>query len=69
MRLTKTDMARVVVTALYNLPELAPADHPRVLRLVRRGSVESLTRQHALAMDTIQSRPSPNSGGQHACRD
>ncbi len=56
MRHTKTDMARVIVLALYNLPALPAADHPDVLRRVKRGTGASLTRQHKLAMAAIQSR-------------
>ncbi len=56
MRLTKLDMARVIVTALYNLPALVNASHPEVVRRARKGSVASLTRQHALAVAAIQSR-------------
>ena len=55
MRLTKNDMARVIVTALYNKPELVAADHPEVLRRAARGTVESLSRQHSYAMAAIQS--------------
>lgn len=55
MRHTKTDLARVIVTALYNRPELVRADHPEVIRRARRGTVESLTRQHKLAMAAIES--------------
>lgn len=36
MRLTKNDMARVVVQALYNLPELPAANDPRVVSLAKR---------------------------------
>jgi hypothetical protein len=56
MRLTKLDMARVVVTALYNLPALAPADHQEVVKRTR-GTVEFLRRHYALAMKAIESRP------------
>jgi hypothetical protein len=55
MRLTKIDMARVIVTALYNRPALVAADHPEVVRRARRGSVELLTKQHEMAMRAIQS--------------
>lgn len=55
-RLTKTQMAQVVVTALYNMPALASADHHEVVLRASRGTVESLTRQHKMAMDAIQSR-------------
>ena len=55
MRLTKLDMARVIVTALYGKPALVAADHPEVVKRASKGSVESLTRQHGLAMAAIQS--------------
>jgi hypothetical protein len=55
MRLTKNDMARVIVTALYNKPTLVDDDHPEVLKRAARGTVASLARQHALAMAAIQS--------------
>jgi len=56
MRLTKNDMARVIVTALYNRPELVAADHPEVIRRARRNSVETLTRQHGLACKVLHER-------------
>ena len=56
-RLTKLQMAQVVVTALYNMPALAPADHPEVVMRAKRGDVVTLTRQHGLAVKAIQSRP------------
>jgi hypothetical protein len=36
MRTTKLDMARVIATALYNAPELLPADHHSVAKLQRQ---------------------------------
>ena len=56
MRLTKTDMARVIVMALYNLPELPGADWGEVERRAKKGTVASLTRQHKLALAAIESR-------------
>ena len=56
MRLTKLDMARVIVTALYNLDALVPADHPEAVRRAARGTVDQLQRQHKLAMAAIESR-------------
>lgn len=53
MRLTKTDMARVIVQALYNLPELPAVDNHRVTRMVQRGKVEQLTYQHKLAVKVL----------------
>ncbi len=55
MKLTKNDMARVIVTALYNKSSLVAADHPEVVKRAARGTVASLTRQHAMAMAAIQS--------------
>ena len=36
MRLTTNDMARVVVQALYNLPDLPGVNDPRVTSLAKR---------------------------------
>jgi hypothetical protein len=55
MRLTKLDMARVIVTALYNRPALVAADHPEAVRRARKGTVASLTREHKLAVAAIES--------------
>lgn len=55
MRLTKNDMARVIVCALYNMPALPPADDHRVLKRAAKGTVVSLTRQHKLAIAAIES--------------
>jgi hypothetical protein len=63
MRLTKNDMARVIVTALYHRPELVAADHPEVLKRAARGTVASLTSQHAMAMAAIQSVQRTKVGG------
>jgi hypothetical protein len=56
MRLTKLDMARVIVTALYNLKALAPVDHPEVVKRANKGTVESLSRQHKMALAAIESK-------------
>jgi hypothetical protein len=56
MRLTKLDMARVVVTALYNKPALVAANNSEAVRRAKRGTVESLTRQHAMAMAVLNAR-------------
>ena len=56
MRLTKLDMARVIVTALYNKSELVADDHPEAVRRAAKGTVARLTQQHRLAMAAIQSR-------------
>lgn len=55
MRHTKLEMARVIVTALYNRGELVASDHPEVVRRAAKGTVASLTYQHKLAMDAIAS--------------
>ncbi len=55
MRLTKLQMARVIVQALYNMPALPPEDHREVVKRAQKGSVESLTRQHKMAVDAILS--------------
>lgn len=55
MRLTKNDMARVIVQALYNLSDLPAVDHPEVVKRANKGTVESLTRQHGLACRALLS--------------
>jgi hypothetical protein len=55
MRLTKLDMARVVVTALYNRDALVPADDPEAVRKARVLNVEQLRHQHKLALAVIES--------------
>jgi hypothetical protein len=49
-------MARVIVTALYNRPELVAADHPEVIKRARRNSVETLARQHQMACNVLHER-------------
>lgn len=56
MRLTKLDMARVIVTALYNRPALVAEDHPEAVRRAKRGKVENLKHEHKLAMAAIYSK-------------
>ena len=53
--LTKLAMARVIITALYNMEELAPADHPKVIKRARLPK-STLVNQHKMAMVAIQSR-------------
>ena len=50
--LTKNDMARVIVQALYNMPKLPPSDHPKV---TRRAKLEKtiLRDQHQAAIAAI----------------
>lgn len=55
MRLTKLQMAKVIVQALYNLPQLPADDHPKVVRLVKRETVATLARQHELACKALAS--------------
>lgn len=52
MRLTKNSMARVVVQALYGLPDLPPADHKEVAWRAR-STVERLKRQHEMACTVL----------------
>lgn len=54
MQLTKTDMARVIVQALYKLPALPAEDNIRVTRLVRRKKREDLERNHKLALTILE---------------
>lgn len=51
--LTKNDMARVVVQALYNMKSLPAADDRRVVKM-ERSSKKWLTERHALALICIQ---------------
>jgi predicted nuclease with RNAse H fold len=53
MHLTKEDMARVIVTALLCLKNLAPPDHREVKRLTRR-SRKNLTALHKNAVQVIE---------------
>ena len=53
--MTKLEMARWVVTALYNLPTLVAIDHREAVRRAKRGTVKSLTRQHEMAVAAIRS--------------
>lgn len=52
---TKAHMARVIVRALYNLRQLPAVDDRRVVRRVRKGTVESLSRDYALAVAALKS--------------
>lgn len=56
MRLTKNDMARVVVQALYNLPELPQPDDRRVTNLANKTLLPKLTDQHRRAVDILLER-------------
>lgn len=56
MRLTKNDLARVIVQALYNLDELPAADNCNVLAMARTNKLEDLARQHKLAVKVILDR-------------
>jgi len=55
MRVTKNDMARVIVQALYNLPALPAVDHPEVVKRAAKGTVASLERHHKMACDALSS--------------
>ena len=55
MKLTKTDMARVVIQALYGLNALPPIDDRRVLRQARRDKF-SLTESFNIAMRILEER-------------
>jgi len=56
MRLTKNDMARVVVQALYNLPSLPSSDDARVVNIENRTKLDRLTGQHATAMRILSAK-------------
>lgn len=59
--LTKNDMARVIVAALYNMKALPAPDHHQVKRWERKRKVE-LADHHKRALAAIESvRPAPAS--------
>ncbi len=51
--LTKNDMARVIVQALYSMPSLPAANHLKVKRM-ERNRKDHLQYQHKLALKVIQ---------------
>ena len=51
--LTKNDMARVIVQALYLLKELPSENHRVVLNMAKRSGKQHLTEQHKLALEVI----------------
>jgi hypothetical protein len=53
--MTKNEMARVIVQALYATTMLPTSDHPEVMRRVKHGTIASLTRHHKLACDALRS--------------
>lgn len=57
MKLTKTDKARVVIQAIFNLAELPPIEHPRVIKLARcsTGYIDQrYANAHAILSDKAQ---------------
>ena len=56
MRLTKLQMARVIVQALYDMPALPPEDHREVVLRAGKGSLAQLQHQHRLACDALHKR-------------
>lgn len=50
--ITKTEMARIIVQAIRNLPELPPADHFEVVRRAKRPAAD-LTASHKLACKVL----------------
>jgi hypothetical protein len=54
-KLTKLDMAKIIVQALYNLPELPSEDDKEVKRLSRQ-STEHLKESHRLAINILSKR-------------
>ena len=53
--LTKNDMSRVIIWALYMLPYKPDADHKRVIRMAREPKPH-LARQHKLAVQILQDK-------------
>ena len=54
IQLTKSDMARVIVQALYGLRALPNEDDARVRRMIRRVNREDMARQHKQALMVIE---------------
>jgi hypothetical protein len=54
MKLTKNDMARVVIQALYNLPHLPPVDDKRVVRMAGRNHVDIMISRHKTACKVLE---------------
>lgn len=57
--MTKTDMARVIAQALFQMPELAPADNWKVQQLAKLRK-DDLVDQHALAARILEARKVTN---------
>lgn len=55
MQLTKTDLSRVIVQALYGMKDLPAADHFKVTRMAKTKK-DHLERQHKLAVKVLQDR-------------
>jgi hypothetical protein len=53
--LTKNDMARVIVQALFNMPALPATDHFRVVRIAK-GKKADLEPQYKLAHKVLTER-------------
>jgi hypothetical protein len=51
--MTKNDMARVIITALYNRTYLVDADHPEVYRRATRCTKETLEGQLKMALRVL----------------
>lgn len=47
--MNKTDMARVIVQALYNLKQLPPANNIHVKRMVRKSCLDVICRNYYVA--------------------
>ena len=57
MRQTKLDMARVIVQALYNMPELPAVDHHAIKKQARRKKIhlaEDYTLAHKILTDRVR---------------
>ena len=55
MNLTKNDMARVIVAALYNMKALPAKDHHEVKRWETRKTKAELADHHKRAIEAIES--------------
>lgn len=56
MRITKHQMAKVIIAALYNLPYLPADDDRRVIKRAK-AKLSTLENQHAMAIKVLEARP------------
>jgi len=54
--MTKTDMARVIAQALFQMPDPAPADNWKVIQLATHMRKDDLQDQYDLAVTILEAR-------------